>query len=182
MYRPFVHFALARPLFTLITAALAVVSCLPLVSRLGGEFLPRLDEGDLLFMPTTMPGASPEDAASQLRRQDHAIGQFEEVASVFGKVGRADTATDPAPFTMAETTIRLVPHSQWPKLARARWYTNWAPPALRRLDGAGSRADGHVVDRHSYAGWHSHGCRRSGSARGPRHGAARPRHAAAGDQ
>jgi len=135
MYRPFVHFALARPLFTLITAALAVVSCLPLVSRLGGEFLPRLDEGDLLFMPTTMPGASPEDAASQLRRQDHAIGQFEEVASVFGKVGRADTATDPAPFTMAETTIRLVPHSQWPKLARARWYTNWAPPALRRLLG-----------------------------------------------
>ena len=62
-YRPFVHFALARPALTLATAALAVISCLPIVSRLGGEFLPRIDEGDLLYMPTTLPGARrPSDA------------------------------------------------------------------------------------------------------------------------
>ena len=93
MYRPFVHFALTRPALTLVTALLAVLSAVPISSKLGGEFLPRLDEGDLLFMPTTLPGVSPEEAAAHLRRQDHAIGRFKEVATVCGKVGRAETAT-----------------------------------------------------------------------------------------
>jgi Cu(I)/Ag(I) efflux system membrane protein CusA/SilA len=130
-YRPFVHFALARPAFTLGTAALAVLSCLPIVPRLGGEFLPRVDEGDLLFMPTTLPGVPPGQAAVQLRAMDRAIAQFKEVDTVFGKVGRADTATDPAPFSMAETTVRLRPRAEWPSRSRARWYSSWAPGWLK---------------------------------------------------
>ena len=131
LYRPFVHFALRRPALTLVTAALAVLSCLPIIGKLGGEFLPRIDEGDLLFMPTTLAGVPPGEAAVQLRRQDRAISQFEEVATVFGKVGRATSATDPAPYSMAETTIRLRPRSEWPRQWRERWYSSWAPPWLK---------------------------------------------------
>ncbi len=135
IYRPFVHFALARPALTLLTAAFAIVSCLPIVTRLGGEFLPRVDEGDLLFMPTTLPGVSAGEAAVQLRRMDQTLSQFPEVASVLGKVGRANTATDPAPFSMAETTIRLRPRAEWPKLPRTRWYSRWTPAPLKRVLG-----------------------------------------------
>jgi Cu(I)/Ag(I) efflux system membrane protein CusA/SilA len=135
IYRPFVQFVLRRPALTLATAALAVMSCLPIVTRLGGEFLPRIDEGDLLFMPTTLPGVPAGEAAVQLRRQDRALSQFEEVAMVFGKVGRATSATDPAPYSMAETTIRLKPRSEWPKQPRERWYSSWAPPEAKRVLG-----------------------------------------------
>jgi len=131
LYRPFVHFALRRPGLTLATAVLAVLSCLPIAGHLGGEFLPRVDEGDLLFMPTTLPGVPPDQSVAMLRRQDRAIRRFTEVASVFGKVGRADTATDPAPFSMTETTIRLMPRELWPKYHRDRWYSSWAPGPLR---------------------------------------------------
>jgi Cu(I)/Ag(I) efflux system membrane protein CusA/SilA len=135
LYRPFVHFALARPAITLVTALLAVLSCVPILGRLGGEFLPRVDEGDLLFMPTTLPGVPPGQAAVQLRALDERIGRFPEVESVFGKVGRADTATDPAPFSMIETTIRLRPRSQWPLVRRSRFYSSWAPRAVKRVLG-----------------------------------------------
>ncbi|HEU4732313.1 MAG TPA: efflux RND transporter permease subunit [Kofleriaceae bacterium] len=135
LYRPFVHFALRRPVLTLVTAGLAVLSCLPIASRLGGEFLPRVDEGDVLYMPTTLPGVPPDQAAAMLRRQDRAINRFPEVDTVFGKVGRADTATDPAPYSMTETTIRLLPRSKWPTRARVRWYSEWAPGPLRRVLG-----------------------------------------------
>jgi Cu(I)/Ag(I) efflux system membrane protein CusA/SilA len=135
IYRPFVHFALTRPFLTLATAGLAALSCIPVASRLGREFLPRIDEGDLLFMPTTLPGVPPEQAATELFRQDRALREFPEVSGIFGKVGRADTATDPAPYSMAETTIRLRPRSAWPLLPRTRWYSNWAPPALARVLG-----------------------------------------------
>jgi Cu(I)/Ag(I) efflux system membrane protein CusA/SilA len=131
LYRPFVHFALARPALTLLTALFAVASCLPILTRLGGEFLPRVDEGDLLFMPTTLPGVTPGDAAVQLRKLDQTLSQFPEVAAVFGKVGRADTATDPAPYSMIESTIRLRPHASWPRVSRARWFSGWAPSPLR---------------------------------------------------
>jgi len=148
IYRPFVHFALARPALTLATAALAVLSCLPIVTRLGGEFLPRVDEGDLLFMPTTLPGVSPGEAAVQLRRVDRTLAQFPEVAAAFGKVGRSSSATDPAPFSMAETTIRLRPRAEWPagettaelvaKLDAATrlpgWTSAWTAPARARMD------------------------------------------------
>jgi copper/silver efflux system protein len=132
-YRPFVHFALSRPGLTLATAALAVLSCVPIVPRLGREFLPRIDEGDLLFMPTTLPGVRPELAANQLFQQDRALRDQREVSGVFGKVGRADTATDPAPYSMAETTIVLRPRSQWPWVRAHRWYSGWAPAGLRRV-------------------------------------------------
>jgi Cu(I)/Ag(I) efflux system membrane protein CusA/SilA len=135
MYRPFVHFALSRPALTLTTAALALASCIPILFRLGGEFLPRVDEGDLLYMPTTLPGVSPDEAATQLFWQDHTMSKFGEVATVFGKIGRADTGTDPAPFSMAETTLRLRPRSEWPKIARTRWYSSWAPGPVKRLLG-----------------------------------------------
>jgi copper/silver efflux system protein len=131
IYRPFVTFALTRPALTLATAVLAAASCLPIMSRLGGEFLPRVDEGDLLFMPTTLPGVSAGDAAVQLARIDKTLAQFPEASEVFGKVGRANTATDPAPFSMAETTIRLKPRDQWPKVFHARWYSGWAPNGLK---------------------------------------------------
>ncbi|HEY1416727.1 MAG TPA: efflux RND transporter permease subunit, partial [Myxococcaceae bacterium] len=132
-YRPFVHFALSRPAFTLTTAALALASCLPLLPRLGGEFLPRLDEGDLLFMPTTRPGIPPDLAANQLFQQDRALRNQREVSGVFGKVGRADTATDPAPYSMAETTLLLRPRAEWPSVPAQRWYSGWAPAGLRRI-------------------------------------------------
>jgi Cu(I)/Ag(I) efflux system membrane protein CusA/SilA len=135
VYRPIVQFALARPVLTLATAGLALASCLPIVHRLGAEFLPQVDEGDLLFMPTTRPGIAPHIAAAEMRRQNQKIAGFGEVATVLGKVGRADTATDPAPFSMIETTIRLLPREQWPKRARQRWYSGWAPSPLRRVLG-----------------------------------------------
>ncbi len=127
LYRPFVHFALSRPALTLATAAFAVLSCLPILTHLGGEFLPRVDEGDLLFMPSTLPGVPPGQAAVQLHQMDEVLARFPEVAAVFGKVGRAYTATDPAPYSMAESTIRLRPHTEWPPVKQARWYSGWAP-------------------------------------------------------
>jgi Cu(I)/Ag(I) efflux system membrane protein CusA/SilA len=131
-YRPLVHLALTRPMLTLATAALAVLSCVPILPRLGGEFLPRIGEGDLLFMPTTLPGVTADLAANQLFQQDRALRAFPEVAAVFGKVGRADTATDPAPYSMAETIVGLKPRSDWPKIPRLRWYSGWASGGLRR--------------------------------------------------
>jgi len=130
LYRPMVHFVLARPLLTLATAGLAVLSCLPIIPRLGAEFLPHVDEGDLLFMPTTSPNVQMDDAAAQLGLQDQALRARPEVALVFGKLGRAESATDPAPPSMAETTVRLTPRAQWPRVARSRWYSGWAPAAL----------------------------------------------------
>jgi copper/silver efflux system protein len=133
IYRPFVHFALRRPTLTLVTAGIAVLSCLPIVMRLGAEFLPRVDEGDLLYMPTTLPGVPPDEAARQLVLQDQALSRFDELATVFGKVGRADSATDPAPYSMIETTIRLRPRSEWPSVTRRRWYSSWAPDPLKAV-------------------------------------------------
>jgi Cu(I)/Ag(I) efflux system membrane protein CusA/SilA len=134
-YRPFVHFALARPTLTLVTAALAALSCLPIVSRLGSEFLPHLDEGDLLYMPTTAAGLTHADAPFELAAQDRKLAAHPAVAAAYGKIGRAETATDPAPFSMAETTIRLKARSTWPTVKRERWYSGWAPESIKRVLG-----------------------------------------------
>jgi Cu(I)/Ag(I) efflux system membrane protein CusA/SilA len=134
-YRPFVELALRRPLATLLIAAFAILSCLPLLPLLGGEFFPRVDEGDLLFMPTTAPGVMPGEAAAELREQDRILSRFRETDAVLGKVGRADTATDPAPFSMVETTIHLKPRGEWPTRQRLRWYSRFAPWWARRLLG-----------------------------------------------
>ena len=111
--RPALKAVLRRPKTTLAIAAIVLaVTALP-ASRLGGEFMPPLDEGDILYMPTALPGLSASRASELLQITDRIIMTVPEVATVFGKAGRADTATDPAPLTMFETTIQLRPRSEW---------------------------------------------------------------------
>ncbi|MEE4109826.1 MAG: CusA/CzcA family heavy metal efflux RND transporter, partial [Halieaceae bacterium] len=113
VYRPLLRTSLHRPRTVLLLGvALLLVTLWPL-SRLGSEFMPPLDEGDLMYMPTTYPGISIGKARQLLQQTDRLIAGVPEVESVFGKVGRADTATDPAPLTMIETLIRLKPRDQW---------------------------------------------------------------------
>jgi Cu(I)/Ag(I) efflux system membrane protein CusA/SilA len=115
LYKPFVFVALRHPKSTVAMGLLAVLSAIPLAWKLGSEFMPPLNEGDLLYMPTTFPGLSIEEARRQLQLQDRILRSVPEVETVFGKVGRAETATDPAPLTMVETTVRLKPKEQWRK-------------------------------------------------------------------
>ena len=131
VYKPFVFVALRWPKTTVAIGLLAILSAVPLAMRLGSEFMPPLNEGDILYMPTTFPNISIEEAKRALQAQDRVFRSFPEVESVFGKVGRAETATDPAPITMVETTVRLKPVEQWRKLERARWYSGWAPDWLK---------------------------------------------------
>jgi Cu(I)/Ag(I) efflux system membrane protein CusA/SilA len=114
VYRPLLNAALRRPKHVLAISAVVLVSLAWPLARLGSEFMPALDEGDLLYMPTTLPGVSVDEAADILRRTDRIIAAMPEVAHVFGKAGRAETATDPAPLSMLETTIVLKPKSEWP--------------------------------------------------------------------
>jgi copper/silver efflux system protein len=132
VYKPFVYVALRRPWTTALIGALAVASAAPLATRLGSEFMPPLDEGDILYMPMTLSGVSIDQARDQLQRQDRVLRTFPEVESVFGKVGRAETATDPAPLAMVETTIRLRPRAQWRTKQTDRWWSGWAPDLLAR--------------------------------------------------
>jgi len=112
-YRPVIRFVLKHRVATILVAvAVVLVTVIPL-SRIGSEFMPPLDEGDLLYMPTTLPGISITKAKELLQQTDKIIAKFPEVKSVFGKVGRADTATDPAPLTMIETTIQLKDPKSW---------------------------------------------------------------------
>jgi len=113
LYRPVIRVVLHHP-WTVVAVALALLfSSLWPASHLGSEFLPEMDEGDLLYMPTTLPGISIGKAREVLQRTDRLIRSVPEVERVFGKVGRAETATDPAPLTMLETTIQLKPRRQW---------------------------------------------------------------------
>jgi Cu(I)/Ag(I) efflux system membrane protein CusA/SilA len=125
LYKPFVYVALRRPLTTIAIGVAAVISALPLLPRLGSEFMPALDEGDLLYMPITFPNISVEEAKKALQVQDRALREFPEVISVFGKVGRSETATDPAPLSMVETVVRLKPRSQWRRVHVDRFYSRW---------------------------------------------------------
>jgi copper/silver efflux system protein len=112
-YRPLLDWVLRKPRLVLVLAlVLTLVSVWPAL-RLGSEFMPDLDEGDLLYMPTTFPGIAPDKARQLLQQTDRLILSVPEVARVFGKVGRAETATDPAPMEMIETTIQLKPRDQW---------------------------------------------------------------------
>ncbi|HXI60821.1 MAG TPA: efflux RND transporter permease subunit, partial [Polyangia bacterium] len=132
-YRPFVFVALRNPRWTLAMGALALISAAPLTATLGEEFMPDLDEGDLLYMPTTPLPVGPDEAQRQLQALDRALRAVPEVATVFGKAGRASTATDPAPLTMIETTVQLKPRALWRHRSQPRWYSGWAPPPLRAL-------------------------------------------------
>ena len=113
LYRPIVSGALRVRWLVIILAVLAVAVTVPLYARLGSEFMPPLNEGTILFMPTALPGISVTEATQLLQRQDQLLKQFPEVDHVFGKVGRAETPTDPAHFSMAETTVTLKPEEQW---------------------------------------------------------------------
>lgn len=113
LYRPFLNFSLHRPYLIVVIAIMFGLSAIYPWQKLGSEFMPTFDEGDLLYMPTTLPGVSIQEAGQILQQTDRLIKTLPEVHSVFGKVGRADTATDPAPLTMIETTIQLKPKDQW---------------------------------------------------------------------
>jgi len=134
-YKPFVHVALRNPKTTLLIGAFAVLSVLPIIGKIGNEFMPPLDEGDLLYMPTTAPGISIEEAARSLSTQDRVLRSFPEVMTVYGKVGRADTATDPAPLDMIEAVVQLRPRDEWRMVHEERWWSGWAPGFLEPMLG-----------------------------------------------
>lgn len=112
-YRPGLKWVLRRPKLTLVLAALALAVTIVPATRLGGEFMPPMEEGDILYMPTALPGLSSARASELLQITDRIIMTTPEVETVFGKAGRADTATDPAPLEMFETTIQFRPRSEW---------------------------------------------------------------------
>ncbi|MGB7801046.1 efflux RND transporter permease subunit [Buttiauxella sp.] len=147
-YETLLDKVLARPKTTLLIAGAVLLATLWPLSRLGSEFMPPLDEGDLLYMPSTLPGISAREAGRLLQQTDRLIKTVPEVATVFGKAGRADTATDPAPLTMLETTIRFKPRDQWrPGMTMDKLVSEldnvvkipgianvWVPPIRNRLD------------------------------------------------
>jgi len=148
VYRPLLEWVLKRPGVTLLIALALLITTLWPVMRLGGEFMPPLDEGDLLYMPSALPGLSTAKAAELLQQTDRLIKTVPEVAHVFGKAGRAETATDPAPMEMFETTIQFRPRNQWrpgltsdalvaelDRIVRVPGLSNiWIPPIRNRID------------------------------------------------
>lgn len=135
VYHPIVRFVLAYKWLVMGLAVLAVVFTVPVYLRLGSEFMPPLNEGAILYMPITQPGISVTEAEKYLQLQDKLLAQFPEVQSVFGKIGKSESATDPAPLSMVETTVVLKPESQWRKVQSARWYSSRAPEFLKPLLG-----------------------------------------------
>ncbi|BEU26312.1 efflux RND transporter permease subunit [Paraburkholderia sp. 22B1P] len=149
LYRPLLEATLRHPWLAIGVAVIALAATIVPVSRLGGEFLPPLDEGDLLYMPTALPSISTEKASELLQQTDRLIKTVPEVATVFGKSGRADTATDPAPgLEMFETTIQFKPRSEWrpgmtpeklvdelDRTVKVPGLSNvWVPPIRNRID------------------------------------------------
>jgi Cu(I)/Ag(I) efflux system membrane protein CusA/SilA len=148
IYRPLLNAVLQGPKRTLAVAAVLLLLSLWPLQHIGGEFMPKLDEGDLLYMPTALPGLSAGKAAELLQQTDRLIKTVPEVASVYGKAGRAETATDPAPMEMFETTIQFKPKDQWrPGMTQDRLVEEldrivkvpglaniWVPPIRNRID------------------------------------------------
>jgi Cu(I)/Ag(I) efflux system membrane protein CusA/SilA len=147
-YRPLLDRVMRRPRLTLLIALLAFATTAWPLAHLGGEFMPNMDEGDLLYMPSALPGLSAAKAGELLQQTDRMIKTVPEVDSVFGKAGRAESATDPAPLEMFETTIRFKPRDQWrpgmttdklvaelDQRVRVPGLTNvWVPPIRNRID------------------------------------------------
>jgi Cu(I)/Ag(I) efflux system membrane protein CusA/SilA len=148
IYRPALDWVLAKPKAALLIAVLVFASSLWPITQTGGEFMPQMNEGDLLYMPSALPGISTAKASMLLQQTDRLIKTVPEVESVFGKAGRADSATDPAPLEMFETTIRFKPKSQWrsgmtqaklidelDKTVKVPGLANfWIPPIRNRID------------------------------------------------
>ncbi len=116
-YEPAVHYVLKHSKATLLIAVFLMLSIVPVFLKMGSEFMPPLNEGAILYMPTAFPGMSVTEAQRILQAQDKILKEFPEVETVFGKAGRADTSTDPAPFSMVETTVVLKPKNQWPRIS-----------------------------------------------------------------
>jgi Cu(I)/Ag(I) efflux system membrane protein CusA/SilA len=135
LYRPIAVLVVRFRIVVVALAVLLMIATVPVFQRLGSEFMPPLDEGSLLVMPTTFPGIAIEEARRALTMQNRIIMSFPEVASVHGKAGRAETATDPAQLDMIESVIALRPRDAWPPTYTARWYStvapNWIKLALR---------------------------------------------------
>ena len=148
VYRPVLNAVLRSPKVTLAVAGLVLATSIWPLMNIGGEFMPRLDEGDLLYMPSALPGLSAGKAAELLQQTDRLIKTVPEVASVYGKAGRAETATDPAPLEMFETTIQFRPREQWragmttdklvdelDQIVKVPGLANiWVPPIRNRID------------------------------------------------
>jgi Cu(I)/Ag(I) efflux system membrane protein CusA/SilA len=131
VYEPVCRAVLERPKTTIVGAVLVVATTVPAYLALGHEFMPRLSEGVVLYMPTTLPGISVTEASRLLQLQDRLLKSFPEVERVLGKAGRAETSTDPAPFSMMETTVVLKPPSEWRE--KPRFHSSWAPGWLKDL-------------------------------------------------
>ncbi|MBA3035936.1 MAG: efflux RND transporter permease subunit, partial [Desulfobacterium sp.] len=131
LYEPVCRFALKHPKSIIASSLILVALSLPVYFKLGSEFMPPLKEGSILYMPTTLPGISVSAAQELLTTQDRVLKSFPEVERVFGKAGRADTSTDPAPFSMMETTVILKPENKW--RPKDRWYSSWAPEFLKKI-------------------------------------------------
>ena len=125
LYAPVCELALRWKWLVIAGAVALVVVTVPVFERLGSEFMPPLDEGSLMYMPSTLPGISVTQAQQLMQVQDRIIKRFPEVSTVLGKAGRAETSTDPAPFSMMETVVVLKPETQWRKVDT--WYSSWAP-------------------------------------------------------
>ncbi len=148
VYRPLLDAVLRRPGVTLVVAAIIAVATVYPASQLGGEFLPPLDEGDLLYMPSALPGLSAGKAADLLQQTDRLIRTVPEVQTVYGKAGRVESATDPAPLEMFETTIQFKPKNEWragmttdrliqelDAIVKIPGLSNvWVPPIRNRID------------------------------------------------
>src|SRR3989449_708646 len=148
IYRPLLNAVLQGPKRTLAVATVLLLLSLWPLQHIGGEFMPRLDEGDLLYMPSALPGLSAGKAGELLQQTDRLIKTVPEVASVYGKAGRAETATDPAPMEMFETTIQFKPREQWragmtqdklveelDRIVKVPGLSNiWVPPIRNRID------------------------------------------------
>lgn len=128
-YGPAINFVLKKPALVIVAAGVIVLTTIPIYFKLGKEFMPPLNEGSILYMPTTLPGISVTEATRLLQIQDKLLKSFPEVERVFGKAGRATTSTDPAPFSMMETTVILKPENQWRK--KERWYSKIIPGFLQ---------------------------------------------------
>ena len=133
LYRPIARVIVRYRVIVVAAATALMIATVPIFQRLGSEFMPPLDEGSLLVMPTTFAGISIEEARRAMQRQHQTIMSFEEVASVHGKAGRAETATDPAQLDMIESVVTLRPRDEWPTRHTHRWYSDSAPDWIKSV-------------------------------------------------
>ena len=127
LYYPWVSMLMTRRILSIVIAVVAVASSYPIYKKLGSEFMPPLNEGTILYMPTSLPTMSITEATRLMQIQDRILKQFPEVLTVHGKAGRSETATDPAPMEMFETVVQLKPEKEWRHVPNPRWYSSWAP-------------------------------------------------------